>query len=106
MESERGCLLSQGAESKIFDSIIFGKQCVEKYRLTKRYRVAELDQKLIKHRILQECRCMAKCIKAGLSVAAVYFVDIPNGSIFMEKIIGCTVKDFFETRAISGTLFR
>ena len=53
---QRGALISQGAEGKIYDSTFLSKPSIEKVRVTKRYRVPELDQKLNKQRILQECR--------------------------------------------------
>jgi tRNA A-37 threonylcarbamoyl transferase component Bud32 len=51
-----GILIGQGAEGKVYRSTFIDRPCVEKVRQPKRYRVPELDTKLNKHRILQECR--------------------------------------------------
>ena len=45
-------LLSQGAEGRIYLSELFGAICVVKERFVKKYRVAALDEKLTKSRIL------------------------------------------------------
>lgn len=53
---ESSVLVSQGAEGKVYYSQFYGRPSVEKVRISKRYRVKELDIKLNKHRILQESR--------------------------------------------------
>ena len=45
---------------------ISAHSAVVKERLSKRYRIPELDVKITKQRILQESRCMEKCKKAGI----------------------------------------
>ena len=45
-------LMSQGAEGRLYLSELFGATCVVKERFVKKYRVAALDEKLTKTRIL------------------------------------------------------
>lgn len=99
---ERGALISQGAEGKVYESKFLSKPSVEKVRVSKRYRVPELDQKLNKQRILQECRCMVKCMKAGVLTPNIYHIDIASNRIIIEKIIGATAKDFFNSYKDTG----
>ena len=50
--SEAGwSLLYQGAEAKVYLGRLFGKDVVVKERLSKKYRIKELDQKLLKQRL-------------------------------------------------------
>lgn len=61
-------LLCQGAESRIYLMSDFcGKPTIIKERLSKSYRVKELDIKINKQRLLQETRCMVKCRRAGVA---------------------------------------
>ncbi len=52
-EEEKHIVLKQGAEGRIYLGDIFGMQCIVKERFKKKYRVAELDEKLTRQRILQ-----------------------------------------------------
>jgi len=61
-------LIYHGAEAKIFGCNYDGKEVVVKIRLSKSYRIPELDKKINKQRILQESRCMEKCTKKGILV--------------------------------------
>ena len=59
-------LICQGAEGCIYATSYLGKPAVIKQRLSKSYRVKELDTKINKQRILQEARCIVKCRRAGV----------------------------------------
>ena len=67
-EASNEILAFQGAEAKIYFCTYRGESAavVVKERLSKRYRIPELDVKITKQRILQESRCMEKCKKAGI----------------------------------------
>jgi TP53 regulating kinase-like protein len=87
-------VISQGAEGKVYKIRFLGKDCVVKERLSKKYRVKELDVKINKQRLLQECRCMVKCRKAGVLTPTVYLVDQLSNRLYLEYINGRTLKDF------------
>ncbi|KAI9142997.1 hypothetical protein BKA69DRAFT_1027037, partial [Paraphysoderma sedebokerense] len=65
-----------------------------KERFSKSYRLPQLDQKLTKQRMLHEVRCLHKCRKIGVDTPHVYFVDLEKSCIFLELVIGRTVKDW------------
>ena len=69
---------------------------IVKERVAKRYRVPELDVKLTKQRLLQEARCMTKTSKAGVAIPCLYNVDKVNFFLYMEHIVGITVKAFLK----------
>lgn len=99
-------LLYQGAEAKVYICTFLGKPCVLKERFTKKYRVAELDQKITQQRINQEVRTMARCRRHGIACPAVYHVDNETKSIYMENVSGGkTVRDFIRTSQQEGKDF-
>ena len=57
----------QGAEARVYTTTYLGKAAVLKERLSKSYRVKELDKKINKQRLLQEARCIVKCRRAGVA---------------------------------------
>lgn len=66
--------------------------CIAKQRFKKTYRHPDLDQQLTAKRVNQEARNLQKCKKAGMDTPTVYFIDIPESTIYMENITGITVK--------------
>lgn len=87
-------LLCQGAEGKVYLSKFCGKRAVVKERLSKSYRVPELDRKINKQRMQQEVRCMVKCRRAGVCTPLVYCVDQVGYRLTLEHIDGLTIKQF------------
>jgi TP53 regulating kinase-like protein len=85
--------LFQGAEARVYTTSFMGTPAVLKERLSKSYRVQELDKKINKQRLLQEARCIVKCRRAGVACPGIYLVDLENFRLYMEKIDGRTVKD-------------
>ncbi|KAI8328540.1 tp53rk protein-like protein [Choanephora cucurbitarum] len=88
-------LIKQGAEARVFHLPTFLGQpngCIAKERFKKTYRHPDLDQFLTSRRVTQEARCLAKCKQAGMDTPTVYFVDVPSATIYMEHIVGITVK--------------
>jgi len=64
----------------------FGKKCIIKERFEKKYRLAEIDKKLTKQRILNESRNLARAYKTGINTPYLYFVDTINRRIYTEYI--------------------
>mmetsp|Transcript_49617 Transcript_49617/g.86693 ORF Transcript_49617/g.86693 Transcript_49617/m.86693 type:complete len:224 (-) Transcript_49617:6-677(-) len=95
--------LFQGAEGRVFTTSFAGMPAVVKERLVKSYRVVELDKKINKQRLLQEARCIVKCRRAGVSAPSIYLVDLENNKLYMEQIIGKTLKDILWTHAKEGS---
>jgi len=62
-----GNLVYQGAESRVYESVYIDRPVIIKERLSKSYRVKELDKKINRHRLQQEIKCMVKCRRAGVA---------------------------------------
>lgn len=60
-------LIGQGAEGKVYATTFLNRPTIIKERLSKKYRVRELDEKLTLQRLRQEARCMVKCRRAGIA---------------------------------------
>jgi TP53 regulating kinase-like protein len=91
--------LFQGAEARVYTTSFMGVPAVLKERLTKSYRVKELDRKINKQRLLQEARCIVKCRRSGVVAPSIYLVDLENNRLYMERIMGKTYKDILWTSA-------
>lgn len=85
--------LYQGAEARVYTIDFVGKPAVLKERLSKSYRVVELDRKINKQRLLQEARCIVKCRRAGVFAPSIYQIDTERNRLIMERIPGKTFKD-------------
>ncbi|KAI9246775.1 tp53rk protein [Sporodiniella umbellata] len=95
MIPENAVLIKQGAEARVlhlptFLSLPTG--CIAKERFKKTYRHPDLDQQLTTKRVTQEARNLQKCRKAGMDTPTVFFIDTINATIYMENIVGITVK--------------
>lgn len=66
--------------------------CIAKERFKKTYRHPDLDQQLTHKRVVQEARSLVRCRKANIDTPTLYFVDSAEATIYMENIIGITVK--------------
>jgi TP53 regulating kinase-like protein len=102
---EIGELLSQCAESKVFDCSFYGHRAVMKHRFPKTYRHPDLDTKLREQRTAREARALARCRKFNVTAPTVYSVDRQAGIIVMERIDGISVRDFL-SGSISSALVR
>lgn len=59
-------LICQGAEGKVYSTTFLGRPAICKERLRKKYRVAVLDEKITRQRLVHEARCIAKCHRLGV----------------------------------------
>lgn len=88
-------VIYQGAEAKICLSKYMGYKVVEKRRLKKKYRIKNIDDKLISSRTKGETKLISDSRKQGVSVPIIYDVDLDQGIITMEYIEGERIKDIF-----------
>jgi TP53 regulating kinase-like protein len=95
-------LTGHGAEAKVAKLMFSGRQAIVKQRVRKKWRHPVLDEKLNKRRLLQEARCLYKCRKAGVATPTLFMVDAENNRIYMEEIVGQTVKSFLVDQAAAG----
>jgi len=86
-------VLYQGAEAKICRSKYMSFETVEKRRISKSYRIKNIDNRLISYRTKEEAKLMIEARNYGVSVPVIYDVDLENGIIKMEYLKGKRIKD-------------
>ncbi|ESL06738.1 protein kinase [Trypanosoma rangeli SC58] len=92
---EIGPVLSQCAESKVYECNFYGYRAVCKHRFPKVYRHSTLDQRLREQRTVRESRALVRCRKHGVIAPTVFAVDRERCTIVMERIDGLTVREVF-----------
>lgn len=90
-------ILYRGAEAEIYVSEYMGRPVVEKRRVKKAYRITEIDTQLIASRTKEEAKLMAESRSYGVSVPIIYDVDLFQGIITMQYLMGKRVKDILNT---------
>jgi Kae1-associated kinase Bud32 len=97
-------LLSEGAESKVFETMIFGIRVVVKVRGVKRYRVEALDEQLRRTRTKKEARAMYRAYRHGVSTPRL--LGVGKFSLYMEMMPGVMLKDIEGNTADYGKIGR
>lgn len=81
-------LIAQGAEASVYDD----GDVIIKARASKSYRIAEIDERLIRVRLRMEARILERL--AVLGVPAPRLIKIEGNSLHMEKIRGILAKHY------------
>jgi TP53 regulating kinase-like protein len=85
-------LLTKGAEASLFQAGWHGRKVIVKARFPKKYRPAELDEKIRGYRTTHEPQLMHEAKKAGVPTPTIFLVDLKNAAITMEFVEGKQVK--------------
>ena len=88
-------VLYQGAEAKIIRSTFLNISVICKTRLKKRYRIKEIDQRLIRSRTRDEAKLMTLARQQGVCVPIVFDIDLERGVLTLQYLTGVRVKDCF-----------
>jgi Kae1-associated kinase Bud32 len=86
-------IIYQGAEAKICRSKYMNFDVVQKKRISKLYRIKEIDNQLISSRTREEAKLMIEARKYGVSIPTIYDVDLEKGIITMDYLNGKRIKD-------------
>ena len=86
-------LIAKGAESNIVKSSYLGEKAVLKDRVSKNYRISQIDDKIRKARTKEEAKLLSDAKRAGVRTPVLYDIDLENKAILMEEIDGVMVKD-------------
>lgn len=82
----------RGAESILILGDWFGYEVIIKQRLSKKYRIKELDYNFRKKRMIQEARLLVKAKEVGVRVPLIYEIDLKETKLVLEYIDGEIVK--------------
>lgn len=86
-------ILEKGAEANIYPGKWLDNDVIIKNRVSKSYRIPEIDLYLRKRRTKQESKLLGEAKRCGVKTPLVFDVDKKNFSIVMQKIPGKVVKE-------------
>ncbi len=102
-------IIYRGAESIISLGSFEGQEAIVKERVTKDYRIKQLDDKLRKERTKKEVKLLTEARKVGVLTPKILNVNEKNFKIVMENISGVRVKEFLNSSGedeIKDTCFK
>ncbi|KAG8960684.1 serine/threonine-protein kinase bud32 [Tulasnella sp. 419] len=87
-------LIQQGAEARVYRAQLHPSQppIIVKHRFSKKYRHPSLDISLTRSRIIGEARALLRCLKMGITVPGIRFVDADEGLLGIELIEGPSIR--------------
>ncbi len=88
-------MVEKGAEANIYPGKWMEKDVLLKERVSKSYRIEEIDHRLRKKRTKNEAKLLHLAKTCGVTTPLLYDVDKENKTITMEFIPGKPVKDVF-----------
>ena len=90
-------VIRRGAEAEIGRDVWMGRRVIVKSRVTKGYRLPELDTAIRMSRTKNEARLIQDARRHGVPTPIIYDIDLKNGKIVMEEIVGERVKDVLDS---------
>ncbi|WXG41156.1 MAG: KEOPS complex kinase/ATPase Bud32 [Candidatus Freyarchaeum deiterrae] len=85
-------LYKKGAEAYLYLEDWYDRKVIIKRRVSKPYRVPELDERLRKDRTVKEARLLSDARKAGVPTPMIYSIDLAENTIIMDFIQGFPIK--------------
>jgi len=89
-------LIKKGAEANLYLEEWHGRKVIRKHRLSKRYRVPELDMEIRSQRTIHEPQIIHKAKEAGVPTPTIFMVDTAEATIVMEFVEGKQVKQVLD----------
>jgi len=86
-------LIAKGAEANLYRGEWFGRNVIFKERISKKYRLPNLDLQLRQQRTAMESKLLSVAKKCGVSTPIIYEIDMKKTTIVMEYIEGDRVKE-------------
>ncbi|MCD6154388.1 MAG: Kae1-associated serine/threonine protein kinase [Candidatus Verstraetearchaeota archaeon] len=87
-------LICKGAEANLYLDFWFGFKVVKKIRISKPYRIPELDEYLRSYRTFNEARLLSSARRVGVSTPIVLDVNPSSYTLTMEYIEGVLLRDY------------
>lgn len=93
-------LIRKGAEANLYLKNWYGKKVIFKSRVSKKYRVPEMDREIQIQRTKHEPQIMHKAKEAGVSTPIIFLIDLSSATIVMEYIEGEQIKHVLDRLSI------
>lgn len=85
-------LIKKGAEANLYLEQWQGRKVIMKRRLSKKYRLHELDEQIRSRRTIHEPQIIHQAKEAGVPTPTIFMVDVADATIIMEFVDGKQVK--------------
>lgn len=95
-------LIKKGAEADLYQTSWQNKNVIIKIRQMKNYRNPLLDSKIRKQRTIKESQMLSQVKSFGIPTPFVFFVNMKNYSIIMQKIPGTPIHDLSDSKIIES----
>jgi len=86
-------LIKKGAEASLYLEEWHNRKVILKKRLSKRYRVSELDRVIQVQRTKHEPQVIHRAKEAGVPTPTIFMVDLAKATIIMEFVEGKQIKE-------------
>jgi len=96
-------LIKKGAEANVLLEEQHKRKVILKKRLSKRYRIPELDREIQAYRTRHEPQIMHGAKEAGVPTPVIFMVDIAEATIMMEFVEGKQVKQVLNDLPLEET---
>lgn len=93
-------LLKKGAEANLYLREWYGRKIVVKRRISKKYRLSELDRHIRTYRTIHEPQLMHRAKKAGVPTPTIFLIDVRNAEIYMEYVEGKQLKKILNSMPV------
>ena len=85
-------LIKKGAEASLYLEDWHGRKVIMKRRLSKKYRIYQLDSEIRYQRTVHESQIIHKAKQVGVPTPSIFMIDTTEATIVMEFIDGKQVK--------------
>jgi len=97
-------LIKKGAEANLYLEEWHGRKVIMKRRLSKAYRLGELDKAIRGQRTLHEPQLIHRAKEAGVPTPTIFLIDAVDTNIIMEYVEGKQVKQILNDLPLSERL--
>ncbi|MDR2622965.1 MAG: bifunctional N(6)-L-threonylcarbamoyladenine synthase/serine/threonine protein kinase [Methanobrevibacter sp.] len=87
-------MLGKGAEANIYSTCWIDKKAIRKDRISKSYRIKELDERLRRKRTKNEAKLLTYIKNLGIKTPVLYNIDLRDKNLVMEHVEATLLKDF------------
>jgi len=93
-------ITEKGAEANLIIDKWLGEKVFIKERISKSYRIPEIDHRLRKERTKKEAKLLNEAKRCGVTTPLIYDINKDKYSLTIKKIDGTLVKDVFKVSSI------
>ncbi len=98
--------LYEGAEAYLYPVTWAGRRALAKWRPPKTYRHPAIDEGVRRSRTIAEVRGTLHALEAGVNAPAIYYVDVDDCIIYMERLDGILFREYIDAHGVTAETLR